>query len=483
MDMSIISIRALLVESVAAEREIYKRVLQKAGLEVTVCATGREALQLLTQLQPSIVVLDLDLSDINALEVLRHICHQKRLAAAVVAIAGNASLNRAIEAMRAGAYDYLVKPFNTARLMEAVSGGLHNSRHRWSSDKHADLSQSDLMIGSSKQMEATARVIRTAATSTRASVFITGESGTGKEICAESVHRFSDRRERPFVAVNCSAMPRDLVESELFGHVKGAFTGAVSNHCGAALQATGGTLFLDEICEMDISLQAKLLRFLQNGAVRRLGAIADERVDVRIICATNRNPLTEVNAGRFREDLYYRLHVIPIHLLPLRDRDNDAVEIARALLAKYSDEEGKCIHHLAPCAEAAIAAYSWPGNVRQVQNVLRAAVVMNDGEELTAAALQIPSTLPENNGDAALPPSEAAETASPPLDRPQLARRTLSNVMTDSTIRSLAQVEQEAIEAAIRLCDNNITRAAAALGVSPSTIYRKRQAWADEGSV
>lgn len=476
------SARVLLVLRSVTETEVYLRALQKVDLEVIVSNNRREALQLLTQWQPSVVVLDLDLSDVKPVDMLTLICHQAP-SAAVVAIAGNASLNRAIEAMRVGAYDYLVKPFSTSRLIEAIRGAFPNSRRMRSSDQEGQSLQSTLMIGSSKQMEVISRVIRMAAVSMSASVFITGESGTGKEICAESIHRFSNRREGPFVAINCSAMPKDLVESELFGHVKGAFTGAASNHCGAVFQANGGTLFLDEICEMDISLQAKLLRFLQNGAVRRVGASTEENVDVRIICATNCNPLVEVHAKRFREDLYYRLHVIPIHLPPLRDRDNDVVEIARALLVRYSIEEKKNFRCLAPCAEAALAAYAWPGNVRQLQNVMRAAVVLNDGEELTATALSIPSTLPENQGHVAPPSAEVAEVEralGPQLDSQDTARRNLPDVTANNSIRSLAEVEQEAIEAAIRLCDNNITRAAAALGVSPSTIYRKRLAWAAE---
>ena len=253
-------------------------------------------------------------------------------------------------------------------------------------------------------MQAVHRTLETAATS-KATIFLTGESGTGKELCAEAIHRVSARAGRPFVAINCAAIPKDLVESELFGHLRGAFTGAVSNRVGAAAQAHRGTLFLDEICEMDINLQTKLLRFLQTGTLRRIGASEVEQVDVRIICATNRDPAAEIAAGRFREDLYYRLHVIPIHLPPLRERDEDALEIARAFLADYAREEGKGFARLAPCAEAAILAYPWPGNVRELQNVLRSAVVLNDGAELAAAHL------PEPIRSAALTPKTSTAAA------------------------------------------------------------------------
>ena len=189
-------------------------------------------------------------------------------------------------------------------------------------------------------MQAVYHSIRTAATS-KATIFISGESGTGKEVCAEAIHLGSARAHKPFVAINCAAIPKDLVESEIFGHVKGAFTGAVAHRVGAAAQAHRGTLLLDEICEMDLQLQSKLLRFLQTGTLRRVGASEDEKVDVRVICATNRDPLVEIAAGRFREDLYYRLHVVAIRLPPLRERGADVLEIARSFLTDFAREEGK----------------------------------------------------------------------------------------------------------------------------------------------
>ncbi len=226
------------------------------------------------------------------------------------------------------------------------------------------------MIGSSPPMQAVYRVIERAAPS-RASLFLTGESGTGKDLCAQAIHRLSPRRARPFVAVNCAAIPRELMESEIFGHVRGAFTGAIAARKGAAEQADGGTLFFDEICEMDLALQGKLLRFIQTGSFRKVGSSVTEQVDIRFVCATNRDPFAEVKAGRFREDLYYRLHVIPIELPPLRIRGNDVISIARHLLAEIAAEEGRPPPEIAPEAEALFAAYPWPGNVRELQNLLR----------------------------------------------------------------------------------------------------------------
>ena len=333
--------------------------------------------------------------------------------------------------------------------------------------------ESRSFVGSSSAMRSVYHTVEIAAAS-NATIFISGESGTGKEVCAEAIHRGSARTGKPFVAINCAAIPKDLAESELFGHVKGAFTGAVSDRRGAAVQAHRGTLFLDEICEMDINLQTKLLRFLQTGTLRRVGASEAEATDVRIICATNRDPLTEIAAGRFREDLYYRLHVIPIHQPALRDRDRDVLEIARVLLANYAREEGKQFARLAPCAEAALLAYPWPGNVRELQNALHRAVVLYDDVELTV------DHLPD--------PVRQTATESPHVRR-DLQDRLFAPIvdgdaLTDDAsasdeapIKPLWQVEKETIEAAIQHCSNNIPRAAEALGLSSSTIYRKRQVW------
>jgi transcriptional regulator with PAS, ATPase and Fis domain len=231
-------------------------------------------------------------------------------------------------------------------------------------------------------MRSVFRVIEAAAAS-KASVFITGESGTGKEVAAEAIHRLSARRDRPIVALNCAAVPRELMESEIFGHVKGSFSGAVADRDGAATLANGGTLFLDELCDMHIDLQAKLLRFLQSESFRRVGGAELEKVDLRFICATNKEPLEEVAEGRLREDLYYRLHVIPIYLPPLRERGDDVIELAEHFLASLALEEGKAFAGLSEEVKVAFRAYDWPGNVRQLQNVIRNIVVMNAGEMVT----------------------------------------------------------------------------------------------------
>ncbi len=235
------------------------------------------------------------------------------------------------------------------------------------------------LIGASLPMRAVYNVIESAASS-RATVFITGESGTGKELCAQAIHQLSPRRDGPFVAINCGAIPRELMESEMFGHVRGAFTGAVGSREGAIARAKGGTLFLDEICEMDLSLQVKLLRVIQSGEFQKVGGSETERADVRYVCATNRDPWSEVQAGRFREDLYYRLHVVPCAMPPLRERDDDVLLLARHFLALYAKEEGKAFTDFDEGAVRALRRYPWPGNIRELQNVLRNTVLFNQGD-------------------------------------------------------------------------------------------------------
>jgi two-component system repressor protein LuxO len=332
-------------------------------------------------------------------------------------------------------------------------------------------------IGGSRAMQAVYRIIESVGSS-KASIFITGESGTGKELCAEAIHAESPRRNGPFVAVNCAAIPRELMESEIFGHVKGAFTGAQRNRDGAASQADGGTLFLDEVCEMDLELQSKLLRFIQTGSFQRVGASEQTSVDVRFICATNRDPLDEVRKGRFREDLYYRLHVIPLPMPPLRERDDDMLTIARRFLAQFAAEEDKEFPGFARDAEAVILGYDWPGNVRELQNVIRQVVVLNKGGEVTAAMLPSPprGTMPravEEGVSVAVSRERVPEPEATPA-------REVSQAPAPGQIRPLWMVEKETIEQAIDQCEGNIPKAAALLGISASTIYRKKQAWAEE---
>ncbi len=288
----------------------------------------------------------------------------------------------------------------------------------------------------------------------RAPVFVTGESGTGKEVAAEAIHRRSDRAGHPLIALNCSAIPRDLMESEIFGHVRGAFTGASADRIGAAEAAEGGTLFLDEICEMDLALQAKLLRFLQTGTVRRVGDMRDRPVDIRIVCATNRDPDAEIAAGRFRADLYYRLHVLPVHLLPLRDRRDDIPLLARYFLDTAARQEGRLFDHVDGAALSRLMTHDWPGNVRELENVIRRAVVMHAGPVLTRDMLG--GTLAACRNGVALPRLQDA---------------------VPGDVEPFWMQERRIIETAVARYNGHVGKAAAALDISPSTIYRKRQTW------
>jgi two-component system repressor protein LuxO len=383
--------------------------------------------------------------------------------APVIAVSGAGSLNLAVAAMRSGASDFLLKPVRWDNLRDAIAR-IRRRNAPVRARKSAVTTDFDRFIGRSAVMRDVFELISRMAPS-RAPVFITGESGTGKELTAEAIHGRSGRS-GGFVAINCAAIPRDLIESEIFGHVRGAFTGAQDDRAGAAELAHGGTLFLDEICEMDPGLQTKLLRFIQTGTIRRVGDTRTRHVDVRFVCATNRNPAQEVEAGRFRADLYYRLNVLPVALPPLRERSEDVLPLADAFLATFSAEEGRGFIRFEPAARALLMSYDWPGNVRQLENVIRRVVVMNDGEEITAAMLALALAHAGHQARAGARTEDvAAGTA---------GRRT--------TIEPLWVQERRIIEAALDAFQGNVGQAAAALGISPSTIYRKKQAWPAAGA-
>jgi DNA-binding NtrC family response regulator len=453
----------LLVEDTPSLSQLYVNYLKDLGCRVTAVDTGSAAVAKLASGMPAVALLDLQLPDMNGMDILRSI-RQRGLPTEVIVITANGSINTAVEAMREGAADFLVKPFPAERLRVTLRNALERSKLRAAVEslQGSDHGRYGDFIGGSLAMQAVYRIIESAAAS-KASVFITGESGTGKELCAEALHRRSPRRSGPFVALNCAALPRELIESEVFGHVKGAFTGATADREGAAKRAHTGTLFLDEICEMDLSLQSKLLRFLQTGAVQRVGSDRSDVVDIRVVCATNRDPAEEVKAGRFREDLFYRLQVIPVELPPLREREDDVLLLARHFLERFGREENRHFTGLAPEVEAVLRRHTWPGNVRELQNLVRNVVVLNPGGLVTA------NMLPASLAKAAPSTASAPAAASAPP------------VAEAAQIRPLWQVERETIEAAIRTCEGNVPRAAALLEISPSTIYRKLQAWNESG--
>ena len=464
----------LLVEDTQSLQVLYRSVLVRAGHEVASATTASDALRLFAQSEINIVLLDLVLPDRDGLSLMKDML-DLRPDTAVIVMTAHGSVGRAVEAMRAGAHEFLVKPFDEARLLSAVAnvpGGpvastaVASAQRRAARGQTASADSPDSLtgsgfIGSSEVMERLHQKISSVARS-MATVFITGESGTGKELCALAVHAASPRATGPFIALNCGAIPQDLLESEVFGHMKGSFTGAICDKPGAAAAADGGTLFLDEICEMAPALQTKLLRFLQTSTVVPVGATRPRKVNVRIICATNRDPLDAVRRGEFREDLYYRLFVVPLHMPPLRDRGEDVLEIAETALARFAREEGKPFDGLDAPVRALFRALPWPGNVRQVLNVIRNIVVLNEGGLVTLDML--PDTLDRQIDPA--PPRGIA-----PLPAP-------SALSLDDLIgRPLAEIERAVIEATLARHGGSVPRAARVLELSPSTLYRKIEGW------
>ncbi|MGY5579805.1 quorum-sensing sigma-54 dependent transcriptional regulator LuxO [Vibrio cincinnatiensis] len=446
----------LMVEDTASVAALYRSYLTPLEIDITIVGTGRAAIESLNRRKPDLILLDLRLPDMTGMDVL-HAVKERSADVPIIFMTAHGSIDTAVEAMRYGAQDFLIKPCEADRLRVTVNNAIRKASKLKNNPSHSTNSNYQGFIGSSQTMQAVYRTIDSAASS-KASIFITGESGTGKEVCAEAIHAASKRGEKPFIAINCAAIPKDLIESELFGHVKGAFTGAAVDRQGAAELADGGTLFLDELCEMDLDLQTKLLRFIQTGTFQKVGSSKMHSVDVRFVCATNRDPWKEVQAGRFREDLYYRLYVIPLHLPPLRERGEDVIEIAYSLLGHMSKEEGKEFVRLSPDVIERFKHYEWPGNVRQLQNVLRNVVVLNNGQEITLPMLP------------------------PPLNLPRIQERSVAPQPVDTglsvhDIFPLWMTEKQAIEKAIEACDGNIPRAASYLDVSPSTIYRKLQTW------
>ncbi|UGA53869.1 quorum-sensing sigma-54 dependent transcriptional regulator LuxO [Vibrio sp. VB16] len=468
----------LMVEDTASVAALYRSFLTPLGIDVEIVGTGKEALESLTIRIPDLILLDLRLPDMTGMDVL-HSVKALYPEVPIIFMTAHGSIDTAVDAMRYGAQDFLIKPCEADRLRVTVNNAIRRASKIKGGEGERGASVSSLnnyqgFIGSSHNMLSVYKTIDSAATS-KASIFITGESGTGKEVCAEAIHAASRRRDKPFIAINCAAIPKDLIESELFGHVKGAFTGAATERHGAAELADGGTLFLDELCEMDLDLQTKLLRFIQTGTFQKVGSSKMKSIDVRFVCATNRDPWKEVQHGRFREDLYYRLYVIPLHLPPLRDRGEDVVEIAYSLLGYMSLEEEKSFTRFAQDVIDRFISYEWPGNVRQLQNVIRNAVVLNNGKEITLSMLPPPINQMStkialiNNREGLLQDRFGSNTIGS-------THEGLKPLSADD-ITPLWQVERNVIEQAIQACEGNIPQAANALEVSPSTIYRKKQSW------
>ena len=462
--------RLLIVEDTPSLARTYQTHLKHDFNEIVIADTGAKAIDMVEEQAPTCILLDLKLPDANGLDLLDRWVDSS-LKAPIIVITANGSMSVAVDAMRRGAVDFVVKPTTKDRLRVTAQNAVKNFQLKKVVESYeAEIDRSDFcgIIGKSLVMQGVYKSIEAAAPS-KASVFITGETGTGKELIAQAVHDMSPRRKSRFVAINCGAIPRDLIESELFGHVKGAFTGATADRAGAAELAEGGTLFLDELGEMPIELQPKLLRFLQLGEYQRVGDSRVRKSNIRIVAATNRDPLEAVRNGKLREDLYYRLHVVPVALPPLRDRGADILLLAESFLARYSAEEGKSFDGFSRPAEEWLVSHAWPGNVRELENLVRQIVVLNEGGLIEREDL--PSqTQTASSQKLAVPSPNAAPMTS-------AASPTEETTNPDLGVEPLWMTEKKAIERAIALCRGNIVAAAKQLQINPSTIYRKKASW------
>lgn len=468
--------RVLIIEDSPSLARTYEAQLKRDVAAIEIAENGVAGERAIGAGRPDCILLDLNLPDANGMDLLRS-WRAAQITTPVVVVTANGSINTAIEAMREGATDFLVKPFGAERLITTVKNAVEKFKLEKvvkALEQSKPKAQFAEFIGSSLPMQAVYRVLESAAPS-NAGVFVTGETGTGKELAARAIHISSARAGRAFVAVNCGAIPKDLIESELFGHVKGAFTGATSDRAGAAELANGGTLFLDEIGEMPIDLQPKLLRFLQTGAYARVGDSRVRQTDIRIVAATNRDPWGAVRAGRLREDLYFRLNVIPVELPPLRDRSGDILMLADAFLTRYAAEEGRASLVFAEDARQALLQHHWPGNVRELENLVRRCVVLTDGAEIVSSDLMLTQAHGSHPGPSRHDP--VAAPTSPTVSREALAP---APAPAPAGIEPLWRVEKRSIEHAIALCDGNVTEAAKQLEIAPSTIYRKREQWAEK---
>jgi DNA-binding NtrC family response regulator len=483
----------LIVDDDPVQRRLLENMAAKFGYDAVVAEGGDAAAALLTGADGArfdCVILDLVMPDLDGLGVLARM-REAAVNLPVIVQTAHGGIDNVVSAMRAGAIDFVVKPVGAERLQVSLRNALANSAlegelQRIKRSRTGTLTFKDI-VTRSQRMHHVLRMAEKAAGSA-IPVLIEGESGVGKELIARAIHGTGERRAKPFVAVNCGAIPDNLVESILFGHEKGAFTGATDRHTGKFVEATGGTLFLDEVGELPPAAQVKLLRAVQEGEVEPVGARKPVKIDVRLISATNRNLLADVKSGRFREDLFYRLHVFPLAVPPLRERPEDIPDLVRHFLARFAAEEGKRIRLVGGEALALLRAYRWPGNVRQLENAIFRAVVLAEGDELRLAefpqiAAQVSSyeaadptplaveplvLLAPSAPQAGDLPSNGSRPAAMRADSPGLA---LLNA--DGEIRPLDELESAVIRFAISHYRGQMSEVARRLQIGRSTLYRK----------
>jgi DNA-binding NtrC family response regulator len=461
-------VRILVIDDEHTLRESCAAVLRHEGYDVTVATRGQEALELLKRRAFDIVLTDLYMSQVDGLTLLRTALGTNH-DAIVIVMTGNPSVESSVEALRQGAFDYLPKPFSASHLQVLIGRAVHTllvareTREQQDTQSRGGQAAADkiTLLGTAPAFRRAIELARKVAP-TDASVFITGESGSGKEMIAQFIHLHSRRSSRPFIAVNCAALPEGLLESEMFGHRKGAFTGAVRDKPGLLEAAHGGTLFLDELVDMPKPIQAKLLRVIQDGVVRRVGSeTTDAVVNVRFIAATNRDPESAAKAGDMREDLYYRLRVVPIHVPPLRERPEDVPLLADYFLSTYwvrHRRKGAPFPRLTDAALRTLCGYPWRGNVRELQNVIEhVAVVVEPGAEIRPEDLHL-------TGD-----STQADTGS---NTASLISTLLEESYHAARDRVIAQFERQYLTWLVNRASGNMSKAARIAGVDRTTLYR-----------
>jgi DNA-binding NtrC family response regulator len=477
----------LIADDDAVARRLVENMVQKCGYETVVVDTGDAAIAALTAPDaPAIdaVVLDLVMPGLDGMGVLAKI-REAGLTVPVIVQTAHGGIDNVISAMRAGAADFVVKPVGLERLQvslrnalnaSALKGELQRIRH----SREGRLTFADIITRS----EAMATVMRSAQKAANSSipVLIEGESGVGKEMFARAIHGSGERKAKPFVAVNCGAIPDNLVESILFGHEKGAFTGATERHAGKFVEAHGGTLFLDEVSELPLTAQVKLLRALQEGAVEAVGGRKPVKVDVRIVSATNRKLLERVKQGHFREDLFYRLHVLPLTIPALRARREDIPHLLRHFLTRFAAEENRQITGISGEAVAHLSTLDWPGNIRQLENAVYRAVVMSEGDQLDLADFPLLAAQPQHVTDVPTAPLilEPAAPMAPAMVSgndipiaPLSSAGTLALLTNTGDVRSLEEMENEIIRFAISHYRGQMSEVARRLKIGRSTLYRK----------
>ena len=481
----------LVVDDDPVQRRLLENMAQKFGYTALTAESGEQALRMLAD-SPRIdcMVLDLVMPDLDGLAVLARM-REAGSATPVIVQTAHGGIDNVISAMRAGAVDFVVKPASAERLQVSIRNALSTSAlagelQRMKRSQSGTLTFRDIVTRSAAMHSVLKNAEKAAASAIP--VLIEGESGVGKEIIARAIHGSGERRAKLFVAVNCGAIPDNLVESILFGHEKGAFTGATEQHAGKFIEASGGTLFLDEVGELPPAAQVKLLRAVQEGEVQPVGGRKPIKVDVRLISATNRDLIADVKAGRFREDLFYRLHVFPISVPPLRERPEDIADLARHFLARFGAEEGKSIRAITSEALGLLSACRWPGNIRQLENAVFRAVVLAEGTAIGIAEFPQIAALTPGASEApaiehapelvAIPqPFHMAPRIAP--DSPDM----MALVDSDGQVRPIEEIEAEVIRFAINHYRGQMSEVARRLRIGRSTLYRKLESLGLQDSV